>query len=73
MQKAALFLVVLSAVSAVAQESSPRAATLAQQKMCDEQARKKFNEENASTKGAEYTSHYDAHMNVCYIMVHFGG
>jgi|HubBroStandDraft_6_1064221.scaffolds.fasta_scaffold00716_6 hypothetical protein len=39
--------------------------------MCDEQARKKFHEDdpkpNAST---EYTSHFDANANVCYVMVH---
>ena len=43
-----------------------------QQKMCDEQARKKFNEDYGTRKGYdyEYTSHFDARANVCYMLVH---
>jgi hypothetical protein len=69
-----LFFVVLGTASAPAQGSAPRDATLAQQKMCDVQANKKFNESEASSKSSnsEYTSHYDARANVCYIMVHQG-
>ena len=49
----------------------PRAATLAQQKMCGEQARKKFREDNPKPNDfTGYTSHFDAAANVCYIMVH---
>jgi hypothetical protein len=47
---------------------TPEAASLAQQKMCDEQATKKF---NANKHGPldSYTSHYDPTVNVCYIRV----
>jgi hypothetical protein len=47
---------------------TPVEASLAQQKMCDEQAAKKFRE---SGHGAldTYTSHYDPTVNVCYIRV----
>jgi hypothetical protein len=51
---------------------TPQAATLAQQKMCDEQAGKKFHE-NRPDKGSyesDYTSHYDPTVNVCYIRIH---
>jgi hypothetical protein len=61
----------------VAQKSAPvqvRSATLAQQKMCDEQAHKKFLEDNgnedANHTTTEYTSHFDSRANVCYMMVH---
>ena len=47
---------------------TPVAATLAQQKMCDEQAAKKFSE-NGHGKYDTYTSHYDPTVNVCYIRV----
>jgi hypothetical protein len=50
--------------------SQPRLATLAQQKVCAEQAEKQFNSTSASQGSAEFTSHYDARANVCYIMVH---
>ena len=46
----------------------PEAASLAQQKMCDEQAAKKFSE-NGHGKYDSYTSHYDPTVNVCYIRV----
>ena len=48
---------------------TPVVATLAQQKMCDEQAAKKFSE-NGHGKYDTYTSHYDPTVNVCYIRVH---
>lgn len=48
----------------------PRQATLAQQKMCAEQARKFFlDPEFNHETWTEYTSHYDLKMNVCYVMV----
>ena len=48
-----------------------RLATLAQQKMCDEKAKKKFSEDNPHPNPmTSYTSHYDAIANVCYVMVH---
>lgn len=50
----------------------PRLATLVQQKMCDEQAKKKFHEDNPRPNElTNYTSHYDAKANVCYVMVHY--
>jgi hypothetical protein len=50
MLRATLFFVIVSAASALAQEPTPRAATLTQQKMCDVQANKKFNESEASAQ-----------------------
>ena len=47
---------------------TPVAASLAQQKMCDEQAAKKFRENGHGALDA-YTSHYDPTVNVCYIRV----
>jgi hypothetical protein len=42
--------------------------------MCADQARKTFNEDNPTRPehaiDFEYTSHYDASANVCYIMTH---
>jgi len=60
---------------------TPEAATLAQQKMCDEQAAKRFNEDKSSDEfreerrrnppvTADYTSHYDSEVNVCYVRLH---
>jgi hypothetical protein len=58
----------LITTSAFTQE--PRQATLAQQKMCAEQAKKFYNEAEFKSKDfTEYTSHYDAKMNVCYVMI----
>src|SRR5581483_7390055 len=52
--------------------SKPRRATLQQQKMCDEQAKKKFHEDNPHpNETTGYTSHYDPQVNVCYILVHY--
>lgn len=48
---------------------TPVAANLAQQKICDEQAAKKFSE-NGHGSLDSYTSHYDPTVNVCYIRVH---
>jgi len=73
-------LIVFSLLSwSVADGQEPRLATLAQQKMCADQAKRAFNESDASkpirdktmrrVSPAEYTSHYDAKANVCYIMV----
>jgi hypothetical protein len=52
--------------------ASTRVATLAQQKMCAEQADKAFNGSAASEKGknTSYVNHYDARANVCYVIVH---
>ncbi len=61
-------------------QSQPRLATVEQQKMCSEQAEKQFNtiEQNAKkfkTIGAsdlsDYTSHYDARANVCYMRIQY--
>ncbi len=57
---------------------SPVAATLAQQKMCDEQAAKRFHEDENSDDFhlkkknppiSSYTSHYDPTVNVCYVRI----
>jgi len=51
-------------------KSEPRQATLAQQKMCADQAKKFYNEPDFKSKDfTEYTSHYDPRMNVCYVMI----
>jgi hypothetical protein len=44
---------------------TPEAASLAQQKMCDEQAGKRFRERTPGSLDS-YTSHYDCRVNVCY-------
>jgi hypothetical protein len=49
---------------------TPHNATLAEQKMCDEQALKRFHEyTEKNEKYATYTSHYDPSVNVCYVRV----
>ena len=48
---------------------SPVAASLAQQKMCDEQAAKRFNEYRHESSLDSYTSHYDPTVNVCYVRI----
>lgn len=61
-------------LGSVALAQEPRAATLQQQKMCADQAKKAFADiDTASTKEIyytryEYVSHYDPKANVCYIM-----
>lgn len=64
------------AAPALAQK--PRLATLAQQKMCADQAKKFFNESDTLTKPpkpaivilpASYVDHYDAKANVCYVAI----
>jgi hypothetical protein len=58
---------------------TPEAASLAQQKICDEQAAKRFHESENSDDFhlkkknppiSDYTSHYDPAVNVCYIRIH---
>ena len=51
---------------------TPQAANLPQQKMCDEQAGRKFHEFGYG-KSDDYTSHYDPTVNVCYIRIHSVG
>jgi hypothetical protein len=72
---AVLALVFCLGSAAVGQAGKPRQATLVQQKICAEQAKKTFHEDNPTRPEHmltwEYTSHYDAAMNVCYIMTHF--
>lgn len=70
-----LLAVLILAVSALGQ-AAPRSATLAQQKMCADQARRAFKEFYSPSKDGisyDYTSHYDTRANVCYILVHGGG
>jgi hypothetical protein len=67
---AALF---LTLVARGQETQGPRQATLTQQKMCADQAKKAFNDlqdvlPNRVTMTWEYTSHYDAKANVCYMM-----
>jgi hypothetical protein len=51
-----------------------RTATMQQQKMCDEQARKKFHEDYpAANDLTGFFSHYDTGANVCYMLVHIYG
>jgi hypothetical protein len=51
---------------------TPQQATLAQQKMCDEQAANKFREyTGGNAPASSYTSHYDPSVNVCYVRVYF--
>jgi hypothetical protein len=51
---------------------TPLAATLTQQKMCDEQAAKKFREQTGgSAPYSIYTSRYDPSVNVCYVRVYY--
>jgi hypothetical protein len=49
----------------------PHIATLAEQKMCDEQAAKRFDEytDRKNRDYSSYTSHYDPTVNVCYVRV----
>lgn len=61
-------LLMLACPSALSQ-TKPRAATLAQQKMCAEQAAKRFHNDNKDASGMTFKSHYDASANVCYLMV----
>src|SRR3954451_21095960 len=67
-------LVLLSSTVTFGQEK-PRQATLAQQKMCAEQAKKIFHEDNPTrpehTVTWTYTSHYEPRTNACYIMTWF--
>lgn len=50
---------------------TPETASLAQQKMCDEQATKKFREqEGEGPTLSHYTSRYDPSVNVCYLRVY---
>ena len=62
---ATVLFVALSSV-AVAQ-AKPRQATLTQQKMCADQAAKRFTE--AYEDWTEYSSHYNSRLNVCYLWV----
>jgi hypothetical protein len=51
---------------------TPLAASLAQQKMCDEQAAKKFREQTGGQiTFSRYTSRYDPSVNVCYVRVYY--
>jgi hypothetical protein len=63
-----ILLFLLTVGTAHAQE--PRLATLAQQKMCAEQSRKFFLDPDMEHKDwTGYTSHYEAKLNVCYVMI----
>jgi hypothetical protein len=58
--------------------SDPPRPTLEQQKMCAEQARKDFDEDqrqyresfgNTSSQLSDYTSHFDSQKNICYVRI----
>jgi hypothetical protein len=59
---------------------TPQRATLAQQKMCDAQASKRFHDGRISEDYLKedpsgmngYTSHFDPSLNVCYVWVRWG-
>lgn len=55
----------------------PLVASLTEQKACDEQASKRFHEDEDRTTGAikivGYTSHYDPKINVCFARLNFFG
>jgi len=58
-------------------QATPRAGSLSDQKMCAIQAKKAYSEAGYDqpdpdfiTTANEYTNHFDAKANVCYIMVH---
>jgi hypothetical protein len=73
MKRIYLFGVILSSLTSVMLgQAKPRQASLAQQKMCAEQARKIFHEDNPTKPEHaltwQYTSHYEGRTNVCYIM-----
>lgn len=57
-------------VAGAAHGQEPRLATLAQQKMCAEQARKFFLDPAMERKDwTEYSNHYDPKLNVCYVLI----
>ena len=66
---------VAAAVATPAQAQGSRLATLTQQKMCADQARKFFSEYESGTQKSRdvvpdsYIDHYDAKANVCYVAI----
>lgn len=51
---------------------TPNSASLADQKMCDEQANKRFRETTQNeTSLSSYTSRYDPAVNVCYVRLYY--
>jgi hypothetical protein len=74
--KRILVLVFMLSASLAVGQAKPRQATLTQQKICAEEARKAFKEYYVPDKSGinyDFTSHYDPVANVCYIMVHGSG
>jgi hypothetical protein len=71
--KRILVLVFMLSASLAVGQAKPRQATLTQQKICADQARKAFKEYYVPDKKGityDYTNHYDPAANICYIMVH---
>lgn len=73
-----LIWIVLTVTAPATLAQKPRLATLAQQKMCADQAKKFFNDSPLKKSPpkptlvlfpASYVDHYDAKANVCYIAV----
>ena len=70
-----LILAVVLVASLAFGQNKPH-APLSQQKLCAEEAQKAFNKSfKAEQDGVsyEFTSHYDADANVCYVLVHGSG
>jgi hypothetical protein len=66
--------VLVLCVSVMAQAVKPQSATLSQQKMCADQAKKVFHDDSPlrpSFLEWDYTSHYDTKSNRCFIMTAF--
>lgn len=70
-----IFAVLFFVTSAYAQpqqkktQEPRRAGTLAQQKMCADQAKKSVDDPYFKANLIEYSSHYDANTKVCYVLI----
>jgi hypothetical protein len=76
MNKAAFVIVILTLALGQSSRAQQVHASLADQKVCAEQAKKFFNETDYSDNSKkpiknEYTSHYDAAAKVCYVRIDF--
>jgi hypothetical protein len=77
----AISVLTFAACAATAQQQQGRAATLAQQKECADQAKAKFqedgyasphtNDDGTVSPAGSYSNHYDTQANACYIWVMF--
>jgi hypothetical protein len=68
-----------AAATSASEAFAPHKASLAEQKMCDEQAQKRFREDDSEVAThpskyhllSTYRSHYDSSVNVCYVRIDF--